>query len=489
MDDIVLPPENDFVEISKRPSEVRGDDIGFENAQNENEQKENIRPDSSSSQCSYQEMNMKEALHADEKEELAAELHDADVQFVSGDNNNGTPTNGEQTDLFDMNSMREQDPMNMSFYNNGTEQSPFENNPFKQDEVVDMNAVQQLPDDIDDDPIPENNIEQQQQLDFNHFAVEQNIDLLNNQFGCLDVNHQIESNAAHHDETTEHEELAKESASESEKKQSEYMKYMNQVDEDSTITKVVHEYATQITSVLNEDNGNHTNEYWTNTDNNAYGGGFGQQLNLNQNKNESENQGKTDAYVEQVEILSLNNENDVINKSELSVNASEFIPTTQTIDEAIGNVDAMFPNIPVETMALAPTSVDQFIESVQHAEPPKAEPLMTDLLIPQEIQETKVESIAENDVKPDSNIVNDLIGVAAVGTVAAVAAATVATVKSSKSPAKSTETKKPEVKGRTTTAPIKKTTSVASKVAATKSGKNIAFLFCFHYFRLVCVSD
>lgn len=143
--DIELPAENDFTEISKRPSELLADELSNEN---EALQAENVhllsdevrdiqRPESSNSQCSYQEMNLKEAMHGDEKQELAAEMHDSDNLLFSNGDDIVPTTNGEQPFL------NEQNPMNMSFYND-------ENNPFNSSEV-DMNAVQRLPDDIEDD--------------------------------------------------------------------------------------------------------------------------------------------------------------------------------------------------------------------------------------------------------------------------------------------------------------------------------------------------
>lgn len=146
--DIVLPAENDFTEISKRPSELLADEISNEN---DVQPPENVnllvsdvhdvqdvqRPESSNSQCSYQEMNLKEAMHGDEKQELAAEMHDSDNLLFGNGDDIAPITNGEQPFL------NEQNPMNMSFYND-------ENNPFNSGEV-DMNAVQRLPDDIEDD--------------------------------------------------------------------------------------------------------------------------------------------------------------------------------------------------------------------------------------------------------------------------------------------------------------------------------------------------
>lgn len=151
--DIELPAENDFTEISKRPSELLANEISNElDAQLaaatvavenvnllDNDVRDVQRPESSNSQCSYQEMNLKEAMHGDEKQELAAEMHDSDnLLFGNGDDNIAPITNGGAQPF-----LNEQNPMNMSFYND-------ENNPFNSGEV-DMNAVQQLPDDIEDD--------------------------------------------------------------------------------------------------------------------------------------------------------------------------------------------------------------------------------------------------------------------------------------------------------------------------------------------------
>lgn len=139
--DIELPAENDFTEISKRPSEL----LANENDTNEAADNVNLlnddgldvqRPESSSSQCSYQEMNLKEAMHGDEKQELAAEMQESE-NLLFGVEDTVPTTNGDQAFL------NEQNPMNMSFYND-------ENNPFNSSEV-DMNSVQRLPDDIDDD--------------------------------------------------------------------------------------------------------------------------------------------------------------------------------------------------------------------------------------------------------------------------------------------------------------------------------------------------
>lgn len=150
--DIVLPAENDFTEISQRPSELLASELKFDSAvPNENGNllnddtavKDVPRPESSSSQCSYQEMNLKEAMHGDEKQELAAEVHEENP--FSGSDGIVPNMNGEPQPF-----MSERDPMNMSFYND-------ENNPFSSGEV-DMNAVQRLPDYIEDD-VQENEID------------------------------------------------------------------------------------------------------------------------------------------------------------------------------------------------------------------------------------------------------------------------------------------------------------------------------------------
>lgn len=144
--DIELPAENDFTEISQRPSELVANELNFENVQVENgnlivDVKDVPRPESSSSQCSYQEMNLKEAMHGDEKQELAAEVHESEaVNPFSGSGDGIVPTTNGGGQQF----LSEQDPMNMSFYND-------ENNPFGSSGEVDMNAVQRLPDYIEDD--------------------------------------------------------------------------------------------------------------------------------------------------------------------------------------------------------------------------------------------------------------------------------------------------------------------------------------------------
>lgn len=138
MDDFPLPLDDDFSEISKRPAEIaesptsdvggNGNGVATPNGDHA------PRPGSSNSQCSYQELNMKEAMHGDEKQEMAAEIADA------------TDEQAQPIDFRVSGVISERDPMNTSFYDNDT------NNPFVTNVVnVDMNAVQPLPDDSSDE--------------------------------------------------------------------------------------------------------------------------------------------------------------------------------------------------------------------------------------------------------------------------------------------------------------------------------------------------
>lgn len=123
MDDITLPRDNDFTEISQRPSELFGDELNVSNGNGASAEGNGaLRPGSSSSQCSYQEMNLKEAMHGDEKQELAAD--------------------SEPLEPFDR-SAREEDPMERSFYGSDV-------NPFASSAEVDLNAVQLLPESDDE---------------------------------------------------------------------------------------------------------------------------------------------------------------------------------------------------------------------------------------------------------------------------------------------------------------------------------------------------
>lgn len=131
--DVPVPEENDFLtDIIQRPADLDSTVMS------------DLRPGSSSSQCSYQEMNLKEAMHGDEKQEYAPDVLTTPDQGAFDVNS----TNGDHEEFINIlnKSMRNQDVMNASFYNDGTSDS---NNPFK----VDLNAVHRLPtsDDENDD--------------------------------------------------------------------------------------------------------------------------------------------------------------------------------------------------------------------------------------------------------------------------------------------------------------------------------------------------
>lgn len=125
MVDVPVPEENDFLDdIAQRPADLDSTVMSDQ------------RPGSSSSQCSYQEMNLKEAMHGDEKQEYAPDALSTPDQAAFEMNS----TNGDHEEFITIlnKSMRNQDVMNASFYNDGTSDS---NNPFK----VDLNAVHRLP--------------------------------------------------------------------------------------------------------------------------------------------------------------------------------------------------------------------------------------------------------------------------------------------------------------------------------------------------------
>lgn len=234
--DIVLPAENDFTEISQRPSELAANELNFDNIENGNSidvKDVAQRPESSSSQCSYQEMNLKEAMHGDEKQELAAEVPEPESLFVgnAGDTGIVPTTNGQQF-------LTETDPMNMSFYND-------ENNPFSSNsQEVDMNAVQPLPDCLDDD-VPENEF-----VDF----VSQPIALNNQQTYVDDAEELIKEftseseklNAQHQVEQIVQEEPVAEAEPEPEPEQEPH------VEQATPITNFVQELASEVTSILND---------------------------------------------------------------------------------------------------------------------------------------------------------------------------------------------------------------------------------------------
>lgn len=167
MDNIEIPSENDFeLEIKNRPKEFAEFDPVAESHDTSPtssgvvlELRNGDRPGSSSSNCSYQEMNLKEAMHGDEKQEYAPE----DVSVVTPEIGAAISEDLSSTEpLSDAASgdhnladesmakfLRESaDPMSMSFYNDGTAQS---SNPF----TVDLNSVQMLPVDDDEEEVSE----------------------------------------------------------------------------------------------------------------------------------------------------------------------------------------------------------------------------------------------------------------------------------------------------------------------------------------------
>lgn len=204
MDIIDIPSESEFDnEISKRPADIHdGDNL-------DNSFTEYKRPESSSSQCSEEELNPKEAMNIDEKRQeydmmemdsgnvvitpsAPPSLSIDDIHFIVANNDNKddvivivgndnnvaltngdvitTPTSASSSEIGNANanyidlltqSHREQDPMSVSFYNDGTDAAT---NPF-QTSVVDLNAVHVLPDFNETDVVESNNdiFEQQPQ--------------------------------------------------------------------------------------------------------------------------------------------------------------------------------------------------------------------------------------------------------------------------------------------------------------------------------------
>lgn len=450
MDDMVLPPENDFAEISQRPSGINFESAkldGNENGHDESKDGDEPRPESSSSQCSYQEMNMKEASHADEKEELAAEIADNDAATAFATSDAHAIDVSEPSDLFggqrhgDV--LHEQDPMSMSYYNNGTDQSPFEN-PFKTD--VDMNAVQQLPDDLNDEDNDndDGNALIEADTNGNHggsFPLDnqQTVDLLNNQFNTMliqqhDHQHQEETGFAGAAAYDGGDELTKELlAAESEKQ---YMDYTEGFEPQASITQVVHELATEVTSVLTE--------FETHHDHQADSALFGMQPDSSYDALAVN--GSSQAFDAE------SNDNDVIQKSELSVSASEFVPAQKLFEPAAYAESAPATGQLVDTMPLEPEILEQIAESSTTV--------------------TEVHDLVES-LDTTETKVNEKVEVAAVAAVAVAAAtaAVTAAVKSTKSPAKAIDIKKPDLKARATTTTLKKTTATATKAAPAKTGE------------------
>lgn len=165
MDIIDMPSEDDFInDIEKRPADV-DDGTNLDSSFTEFK-----RPASSSSTNSYEELNSKEAMQVDEKiqEYGMSELimpatpsapPSEDIGSPIGESNaepaNAALMNGGAATLSDIGnanyidlltqSHREQDPMGVSFYDDGTNATV---NPF---EAIDLNAVHLLPGDQESD--------------------------------------------------------------------------------------------------------------------------------------------------------------------------------------------------------------------------------------------------------------------------------------------------------------------------------------------------
>lgn len=442
MDNIEVPSDHDFEDgASKCASNLEPDDndeknasliggtpanvqLNFETiaAESSNEMNNTQRPESSSSQCSYQEMNLKEAMHGDEKQELAAEVLDTDYTG----NMNGV--NGVATDQivdYAQHPLCEDDPMKMSFYEgDGTKLGAFENNnPFKEPEV-DMNAVQPLPDDvIYEDDNKENGMAGEHE-----------------QTETLADNHYEQPSVAHNYENVEHEELAKESASESEKltlksdeqydEQQFQQNHDDKIDEKHpTITQVVQQMASEVTSVLSD----FESEYQRNNnvgipENVAYAMDDGERRYLHENN--------------EIPL-------DVITQSNWLANANEFKPANLMSDFGFeNNVQMSMPNEAKHFSQLSNEHVEQ--PFVSNFDEPAVEKELSQS-IPSAVETESIVEPVPVDLAPiqpnkDENVSN---------------------AKLAKSPAKSTSattTKKPSLTG--STAGAKKPLLAASKVSS-----------------------
>lgn len=446
MEDFPLPSENDFSEISKRPSELRPTSPTDLNASNGDIEQ---RPGSSSSQCSYQEMNLKEAMHADEKQEFAAEVSDANILNVepTAATIDLLQSSEHAVDILNR-SLHEQDPMHMSFYNDRTENGLPQTNPFAEPEV-DMNAVQQLPDSDDEernerddfdvlvsDVVVQNNgITKEEDVfgvsrDGFDFS-EGGQDIMTKQ-DLIDV---VESSRTQWmSPTTEVEfEAGVPLSSVSDQFYSgnqEILMAENElinVNESSPITQVVQEMASEVTSILNEIDEHHQNAEQSVADHQS-------EFNIRDLSN--------DAVA------------DVINKSDLSAVAGEFHPSFVEV--------AQSPIEPEELVSI----VDQ-VSTIQTIEP---------------IEQTQSNGIPEP-VEPEHDEPKvDLLAAAGVVTAAAITAAVVATAKSpspTKEPKVTAATKKPTALAakKPATAPLKttlKSTVSTARTSATSPSKTLA---------------
>lgn len=429
MEDITLPSENDFSEISKRPSELLPTSpIDLNGANGDAEQ----RPgSSSSSHCSYQEMNLKEAMHGDEKQEFAAEVAEAinlnaepavaELDLLQGSEHAG--------DVL-IRSLREQDPMHMSYYNDRAEENGLpQTNPFAEPEV-DMNAVQPLPD-SDDDAMNERE-------DFDTFVSDPVTQSNGHDVGAPQSN-------AENEFYTENQEIP---AAEND---------LINVSESSPITQVVQEMASEVTSILNEFDEHHHNAE------------------------------QHSAF----EIRDLSNDAvaDVINNSGLSAEASEFSPSQLlaevapspieaeelvSIVEAASSVQPIEPvEVPVEP-SVAPQQEEQKVDLLAAAGVATATAIAAAVVAtaksPSQAKEPKVTAATK---KPTTLATKKPAAAPLKSTLKpAVSTARTSTTSPTKTLASKTAAAAPKPAVRTVKAPIEKKTTATLSTAAKKPVTN-----------------
>lgn len=444
MDDFALPSENDFSEISKCPAEVAGsltETIENGNGYPSLEGDEN-RPGSSSSQCSYQEMNLKEAMHGDEKQEFAAEIVDTNEAVDSE-----PLSNNDQSIDFHVNvAISESDPMNMSFYKE-------QNNPFSVGASdVDMNAVQRLPEDSGDemeDKPSLSNLVNNEFLNDEDFHVQRAGALENGshfviqdtEFGMSqhadEISKPEEDMYSPVSETRIVDELSSELnglnietvqptvTNESNKPESELVADP-EVTESSSIAQVVQELATQVTSVLND---------FSDLDN-----------------DHAAASPKPEDLFSQEHVISAEN------NSGFASDFNEFSSANQLLQKAVAfnlNPESE-PKVATDIDVL--TECDQVLrEEVSTPSLLGAEPKIAEQVVPHAKQLPVIDNQQESNV--------EIIAAASVAAVTAVAAAaaTVA-LKAAPSAKAKVDPKKPEVKARTSgvsTAPAAKKPAAA----------------------------
>lgn len=440
-DNIELPSESDFSEIANCPAEVESptSDIGNGNGNGliSPNGDHAPRPGSASSQGSYQEMNLKERMHGDEKQEFAEELLDSGVREID----EGI-TGQEDADPM-IGVVSENDIMNASFYNDGTNKEA--NNPFSVIAEVDMNAVQTLPDDSSEE-------NENFAFDGQKPRIE---DLLNNEYLGEYVNGQVQQegaleNGSHYviqDTDFGMNQQGSEAATpvEEEKHISHQIEQIsnglselcvesnedtnagsNDVPLSASISEVVHELASQVTSVLKEFSAD-----------DAPVSPVPQALETGSIASEQSNAEQLALSPDPFSQENVIHAGEGINDSSLS--AYDQFNISDHLQEAIGHDSASVP--------------------------------VTDLDVPYVVEPSQgpEESVGIPEREDES-----IVGVVAAGTVAAVAAVAAAAVSvaatKSASPKTSADAKKPDVKARTSTtssapAAAKKTSSAPLKSA------------------------